>query len=135
MSESTPVYQQSAVIPYRTQDGSTEILLIRNRSDKRWIIPKGLIEPGMSAPDSARNEALEEAGIEGTVYPEMVGEYEYEKWGGICKVQVYMMQVEKVLDTWLESFRRRKWVSCKKAVELVSENNLKKIISKQNLRH
>ena len=41
--------RQSGVIPYRVRKGNLEILLITSRRERRWIIPKGIIEPDYSA--------------------------------------------------------------------------------------
>jgi 8-oxo-dGTP pyrophosphatase MutT (NUDIX family) len=55
------------VIPYRIRDGKIEVMLITSSTRKRWIIPKGMIEPDMTPQDSAAKEAWEEAGIIGQV--------------------------------------------------------------------
>src|SRR5210317_1534724 len=49
--------RQSGVIPYRVRKGNLEILLITSRRERRWIIPKGIIEPDYSARNSAAKEA------------------------------------------------------------------------------
>src|SRR5688572_24972400 len=54
--------RQAAAIPFREDGGRIEVLLIR-RKDKPWGIPKGNIDTGRSARESALNEAREEAGI------------------------------------------------------------------------
>ena len=52
-------YRQSAVIPYRLTDrtgtdfSAVEILLITSRKRKRWVIPKGIVEPYLSPLESA----------------------------------------------------------------------------------
>jgi phosphohistidine phosphatase len=128
MLENTSIYQQSAVIPFRKRQGKTVILLIRNRSNNRWIIPKGIIEPHLSAAESAAAEALEEAGITGQVLAGVIGQYEYKKWHGTCQVQVFLMRVDAVLEHWQESFRERRWCTPQRAVDLVKEKALKKMI-------
>ena len=59
-------FKQSAVVPYRLVKNEIEVLLITTRKG-RWIIPKGIIEPELSAAESAAKEALEEAGVKGEV--------------------------------------------------------------------
>ena len=66
-------YQQSAVIPFRGRGNSLEILVITSRRKRRWVVPKGVKEPDLSPQDSAAKEALEEAGIEGDVFPAAIG--------------------------------------------------------------
>ncbi|MBF0428773.1 MAG: NUDIX hydrolase [Magnetococcales bacterium] len=121
-------YNQSAVIPVRGSGEALRILMISSRTSKRWVIPKGIVEPDLSPQASAAKEALEEAGIEGTVMPDSIGTYEYEKWGGTCVAQVFVMRVEKVHDHWLESFRERVWLSVEEAAQRVKEEKLREIL-------
>ncbi len=121
-------YTQSAVIPYRRSWGKLEILMITSRKKRRWVIPKGVKEPDLSLPDSAAKEALEEAGIKGRVWDTPIGAYQYEKWGDTCSVEVFAMEVETVLDQWLESYREREWVTLPTAIERATEDKLKDII-------
>ena len=120
--------QQSAVIPFRRRNGQLEVLLITSSSNKRWVIPKGVNEPELSPRRSAAQEALEEAGIEGAVSRKSIGTYVYEKWGGLCCVQVFTMAVEVIHDKWLESSRRRRWLHLDEAVRRVDEPGLKRLL-------
>ncbi|NER45157.1 MAG: NUDIX hydrolase [Symploca sp. SIO1A3] len=122
--------EQSGVIPYRIREGNIEVLLITSINSKRWIIPKGMIEPGMIPQDSAAKEAWEEAGVIGEVLPTLIGTYDYPKQGSICRVEVFLMPVETVLEDWLEAqYRKRKWFSVEEAVECVREVQLKDILT------
>lgn len=122
------IYAQSGVIPFRFEAGEIKVMLITSMRRKRWIIPKGLIEEDMTAAESAELEAFEEAGIRGKIYPEVIGEYQREKRDGVYKIKVFLLEVEEVLDEWLESsFRERKWMSSGEAKQLVEEGALKKI--------
>jgi 8-oxo-dGTP pyrophosphatase MutT (NUDIX family) len=88
-----------------------EVLLITSRRRGRWIIPKGLIEPGMSPAESAAMEAFEEAGVRGRIGDQPIEEYSYKKWGGVCGVKVYLLEVDEVFDDWPEAdIRRREWI-------------------------
>ncbi|MBF0271788.1 MAG: NUDIX hydrolase [Magnetococcales bacterium] len=121
-------YKQSAVIPVRMNGDALQVLMISSRNKSRWIVPKGIVEPELSPADSAAKEALEEAGIEGRVWPQSIGVFEYEKWGGICVAEVFVMRVEKVRDHWLESFRERVWLSLDEAAQRVREEALRDMI-------
>jgi len=121
-------YLQSAVIPYQYRKGNLEVLLITTRKHN-WIIPKGIIEDGMTPQESALNEAYEEAGIKGKINNKKVGSYSYEKWGDVCHVKVYPMKVAKILENWPEeNFRERIWVSINNAIEYVKNKDVKKIL-------
>jgi len=123
-------YRQSAVVPFRHGRSGLEVLLITSRKRRRWIVPKGVVEPYLSAADSAAKEAYEEAGIKGRVLAVPLGSYEYEKWGGTCRVEVFAMAVDQELGSWPEAFRDRAWVSPFKAAGLVREPELKGMIER-----
>jgi 8-oxo-dGTP pyrophosphatase MutT (NUDIX family) len=122
-------YEQSGVVPYRRVDGQLEVLLITSRRRGRWIIPKGLIEPDMSAAESASIEAFEEAGVRGRISDRPVDEYRYEKWGGVCRVKVFLLEVDQIFDEWLESdIRKREWMTVDDAVTAIEQEALKAIV-------
>ncbi len=122
-------FNQSAAIPFRFEDGEPLILLITSRRKKHWVVPKGIIEPLLSAPESAAREAWEEAGIRGRIRPQPIGEYEYDKWGGTCHVRVFLLEVEEELAEWPEAFlRERRWVSVEEAAALVDQAGLRRLI-------
>lgn len=124
-------YLQSGVLPYRIQDEKLEILLVTSRKKKKWIIPKGIIESGMKAHESAALEALEEAGVIGEVSQDPLGSYKVKKWAGLCEVLVYPMKVENETKQWLEdSFRERKWFTADEAKDVIERGNIKKLIKK-----
>jgi 8-oxo-dGTP pyrophosphatase MutT (NUDIX family) len=125
------VYNQSGVIPYIYKKNKLKILLITSLSKKNWIIPKGLVEENMSAQESALKEAFEEAGISGQIETDPIGNYSYEKWGGVCKVKVYPCLVKKVYDEWPEqNIRQRSWYFAQSAWDNIQNVELKKIVEK-----
>ena len=123
-------YTQSAVLPYRILEGRVQILLVSSRRKKRWVLPKGVVEPGLSAVDSAVKEAWEEAGLEGLAASQTVGTYRYEKWGGVCTVQVFPLQVERLSESWPESTRDRRWFASEEAARRVREPELRRLLTR-----
>lgn len=125
-------YTQSEVIPYRWVAGKMQILLISSSSQQHWLVPKGIVEPGLSPQLSAAKEAWEEGGIAGKVADQALGSYEYEKWGAICRVTVFPMLVESTVpdSEWEESHRLRKWVASHAAAAQVREQKLRPLIEK-----
>jgi len=123
-------YTQSSVVPYRVHDGEPQVMIVRSSSDRHWVVPKGIADPGMTPQDSARKEALEEAGVEGRIVGEPLGNYDYPKWGASCSVEVYAMQVEHELpeEEWEENHRGRRWVSADMAAALVKQRALEPMI-------
>ena len=132
--------EQAAAIPFRHREGAVEICLITTVKAGRWTIPKGFIEPGATAPETAVREAREEAGIHGRVAGGPVGYYGITKQGGRYRVAVYLMHVDRVDDAWEEqSLRQRRWVSVRRAekllagrpVEAVFRQASRRIVSKE----
>jgi phosphohistidine phosphatase len=121
-------YSQSAVIPFRRAGDRVEILLITSRKKRRWVIPKGVKEPELTPAESAAKEALEEAGIRGSLRQAPLGGYRYRKWGDVCSVVVYALEVQDLLAHWEEDYRDREWLSIEQAANRVEEPELKVMI-------
>jgi len=108
MPTSGEYIRQAAAIPIR----KGRVCLITSRNGKRWVIPKGWIEPGQTAGETALQEAWEEAGLLGALDREPIGSYLYEKEGQTYHVIVFVMRVTQVTQDWQErSFRQRSWVN------------------------
>ncbi len=125
---------QSGVIPYRRgANGSIEILLVTSGTRKRWIIPKGNLEPDLDKRESARLEAYEEAGVMGMIRPEPLGSYLHDRGDRApASVEVYLMEVERVLpdDKWQEhGYRERRWMPIADARDAVLEDGLKELFT------
>jgi 8-oxo-dGTP pyrophosphatase MutT (NUDIX family) len=100
-------HRQAAALPVRRG----RVCLITSRNGKRFIIPKGWIESGQSAGETALQEAWEEAGLVGSLEREPIGTYLYEKDGEGYHVTVFLMKVTSVAQDWPErDFRERSWV-------------------------
>ncbi len=121
----TDVIRQAAAIP--VHEG--RICLISSRGGRRWIIPKGCLEPGKTSGEIALQEAWEEAGLAGVLLPEPVGSYLYEKAGFVCHVTVFVMEVTEVTQEWPErEWRQRVWLSHGQAVGRIEEAGLREIL-------
>lgn len=125
MAENSEWILQAAAIPLH----QGRICLVTSSSGKRWVIPKGVIDTGQTAVETALQEAWEEAGLAGVLRPEPVGSYFYEKYGGTCQVAVFLMDVTEVADQWPEQLlRERVWLPVREAVQRIDEAGLRKII-------
>lgn len=121
MASPTRWIRQAAAVPVR--DG--QVCLITSSTGRRWIIPKGMMEPDKTAAEIAVQEAWEEAGLVGALRPEPIGSYFYQKYGGTCHVTVYLMQVTAAHDDWPEaSLRRRAWFAPDEALALIQDPGL-----------
>lgn len=119
-------YSQSAAIPYQIKDNELQILLVSSSGKNHWVVPKGIIEPGLTASSSAVIEAWEEAGVVGNISEQMLGYYQYEKWGNTCTVQVYPLAVTQLItdSEWDENYRSRLWLSFEKARSLIKQKQM-----------
>ena len=122
----TPYYnRQAAAIPIR----AGQVCLVTSSSGKRWVIPKGMIEPGTTAGQIALQEAWEEAGLVGVLHSEPVGTYLYDKWGGTYFVTVFVMEVTNEAPLWPEqNVRQREWIGTAEALERLGDEGLREIV-------
>jgi len=128
-------FNQSAVIPYRKGENGLEILLITSMKKKKWIIPKGYIEFNLSAFESAKKEAFEEAGVLGANETIELGSFENHKSIGVCHIKVFAMEVIEVLEEYPHrTVRKRKWFELKSASENISIEAVSSMILSLNNR-
>ena len=135
------VGMQYAAICYRKdRRGKIEVLLITSRDSGRWVTPKGWPIKGTTAAETAKQEAFEEAGVQGKVRDVCIGLYSYDKCFGPKRdlpimVAVYPLKVTKLLSDYPEKGqRRRKWFSLKKAADKVDEPELAEILRQFDLK-
>lgn len=125
MSDSGDCIRQAAALPLR----NGRVCLITSRNGKRWVIPKGWIELGQTAGETALQEAWEEAGLVGALDREPIGSYIYEKDSKKYHVIVFVLRVTSVAQDWPErDFRQRSWVSPTGFFERVDETDLVEIV-------
>jgi 8-oxo-dGTP pyrophosphatase MutT (NUDIX family) len=124
-------------LPYRfSQDAALEVLLVTTRGTRRWIIPKGWPIKGLRPPKSAAREAFEEAGVTGRIGSKPVGLFTYDKLVDeagaqtTCEVKVYPLLVKRQSEVWPESQQRMtQWVEPSRAIAMIKEPDLKKIVA------
>lgn len=124
---------QVAALPVQGAAADMRVLLVTSRETRRWIIPKGWPEKGMKDSAAAAREALEEAGLVGTISRRPIGHYRYFKRTldsfQPCEVAVYRLDVEGEQPTWHEQGQRqRAWFSPQVAAHLVDEPELKQLL-------
>ncbi len=130
----TSPIQQIGVLPYREIDGQLHIMAItaRRTNGTYWITPKGHLETGLSAPETAALEAEEEAGVRGIVGHTPIGVYHYRKYDRDYAVAVYPLQVETVLEAsqWPEHTQRQRCLlAAEKAAATMANAELGAIIT------
>ena len=133
----TDLRTQFAALCYRIKDDKLQFCIVTSRRSKRWIVPKGWPMHGETPMDAAATEAFEEAGVRGIIYPRPIGVFSYYKVRSqdelLCMAVVYPLKVKKILKRWPEDREReRKWVSRKKAAQMVDDPELSVIIQTFN---
>ena len=125
MASASEFIRQAAALPVR----NGRICLVTSSNGKRWVIPKGLIEPGQTAGETALQEAWEEAGLTGSLESEPLGSFLYDKWCGTCHVVVFLMHVSETAQSWPEDdLRERSWVTPAGALERIDDPGLADIV-------
>jgi 8-oxo-dGTP pyrophosphatase MutT (NUDIX family) len=128
--------RQVAALPFRyNTQGSPEVLIITSRETGRFVLPKGWPVKGLSDAQAAAKEAWEEAGLKGKIGRKPIGKYQYWKrlpnHSRRIKVDVYLMEVSRQLETWREKqCRRTAWLSPASAALLVDEPKLMSLIQR-----
>ena len=135
MTETNPdkpeTIQQASAIPFRRQDDETQFCLITSIRKGNWGFPKGIIDPGETAEETALKEAEEEAGIHGRIIGAPLGSYDYAKWDTTLHVVVMLMEVTRTDAVWYEAdVRERCWTSAEKARDLLSRGELIELLEK-----
>ncbi len=126
-----PELKQSCVIPYRMTNGNIELLLITSINKQRWIFPKGYIDFNLTAFESAKKEAYEEAGVIGENETVELGAFELKKKNRQSQIRIFSMEVTKELKDYPEkNLRKRKWFTVNEALEIIENEDIKGFIHK-----
>ena len=132
MADPNSYIRQASALPVR----GGKVCLVTSSNGKRWVIPKGLIEPGQTAGEAALMEAWEEAGLSGALQQEPIGSYVYQKYNAPCLVTVVLMEVTQVEQNWPErSLRQRTWVSPAELLDRISDPALADLLRAALERH
>lgn len=126
---------QVAALCTRQNGSGEDVLLITSRESRRWIIPKGWPINGLDGPETALQEAWEEAGVcKADAEAEPVGQYTYDKVlkdGSAEPVMtsVYRVRVQELSDEYPEADQRERcWVTPEAAAERVNEPELRALL-------
>ncbi len=125
-------------VAYRKSEGRTEIALILTNPERRWQLPKGIIDEGETEEQAALREVREEAGIETEVVaPLDRTEYWFTaaRDGSRSRIHKYVHWFllryvsGNVTDHDHEVFEAR-WFDLDKALELLAFKNERGIVKK-----
>lgn len=128
--------RQVAALPWRGEGEALRILLVSSRETRRWVIPKGWPMKGKTDFAAAAQEAYEEAGLDGVIAQQAIGEYEYLKRlksgaARLVKVDVYPLRVAREHLNWPEKGQRTlRWMTPVEAALAVQEPELRDLIAR-----
>ncbi|WP_424979217.1 NUDIX hydrolase [Leisingera sp. S232] len=130
-----PARVQVAALCSRSGADGKEVLMITSRGTGRWILPKGWPIEGKDGPESALQEAWEEAGVKADdISPQPVGEYHFTKRHDNGTEEpvttlIFEAEVAQLEDDYPESSERtRQWMKPAEAADLVDEPELQEIL-------
>ena len=128
---------RAGALPFRRTSRGNELLLIRQRSQDVWSVPKGQLMTGRALHETAAIEAYEEAGVRGAINPAALGSYLHTKRSPkasfrphVVEVVLFLLEVEEVLNQWPEmTLRERGWFRPRDAIQLVAPGQLRRILA------
>ena len=117
---------QLGLLPYTFIDRKLHLLLITSSSGNRWILPKGRQEPNMTPHEVAIMEAVEEAGVLGTLRQDLRTRCQMADGRFL---QLYAMKISKLLKNWPEeNMRRRRLFPLSDAIEIIGDPGVAKAV-------
>ena len=117
---------QLGILPYTFIDRRLHLLLITSSSGNRWIFPKGRQEPDMTPHEVAVMEAVEEAGVLGTLRQDLRTRCQMADGRFL---QLYALKISKLLKSWPEeNVRRRRLFPFSDALEMLGDPGLVKAV-------
>jgi 8-oxo-dGTP pyrophosphatase MutT (NUDIX family) len=125
---------QVAAIPFRYELDSLKVLLLTTRRKRNWIIPKGWPIEGLNFRQSAEQEAMEEAGVKGSISKDPIGDFIHLKKIARgqrvpCTVVTYGLHVTEQLTEWIEKGQRDiLWCSPLRAAKEVKNPGLSALL-------
>lgn len=133
-------HHSSGGVVYTVLRGRLKVLLIKNRFDGRWTIPKGYIDPGETSEAAAVREIGEETGVECRVV-ELIGRNRYQfRFRGklIAKqVDVYLLELTGTaeldpakFDPHEQMIADARWFDPAEAVNAINYKNLQPLVAR-----
>jgi diadenosine hexaphosphate hydrolase (ATP-forming) len=102
------------------QDGDRlSVLLVRSKKNPQiWVFPKGHIEPGETAEETALRETQEEAGVEGELIGPIGEPLEFQSGSETVSVQYFL--VRPIVESASPEGRDKQWLGIDEALALLS---------------
>lgn len=118
--------QQAGAITVREQNGSTQVLIVQSSKDpQHWLFPKGHIEAGETAEQTAVRELREEAGVLGTIAGP-VGSSTYLMGHKTVDVNYFLVRFEGTVQE--SEGREVRWLSVADARRALTFDDLRRLL-------
>jgi 8-oxo-dGTP diphosphatase len=134
MSLKTRQLTAAGGVIFRIVGGHAEVALCFKRREKIWCLPKGLIEQGETAEESALREVKEETGLKGEIIKK-IGQVKYGFFGKgqhyFKTVHFYLLEYsEGSMDNHDSEVDKVEWFSISKTLQILAYVNERKILRK-----
>lgn len=117
---------QAGGLVIRTDGDVPRLLIIRaKKNPQHWVLPKGHIESGESAEETATREVEEEAGVEAAPIAH-AGSIDFNLDGSEIHVEYYLMEFQRQVGDGEQ--RGERWCTLEEADELLSFENTRQLI-------
>ena len=126
-------FEALGIPPDAQEKGGVEILLIQDAKD-RWTIPKGHIEPGESAKQTAEREVGEETGLKQVKVLDWLGKinFRYRRQDRLVLMTTEIFLVKALGDTndiepedWMNGIQ---WFSAAQALDKIEYEDIGKLM-------
>ena len=126
-------------VAYKKNNGSSaEIVLIQTRSEGRWQLPKGIIDPGETAEQAAIREVREEAGIDCEILVDLktIDYWYVERHGTLPErihktVHFYLMKyIDGDVVDHDDEVREARWIEINGALEMLAFATERSVVKK-----
>jgi 8-oxo-dGTP pyrophosphatase MutT (NUDIX family) len=119
--------EQAGGIAVRRHGHQWSVLLVRSKKDPSiWIFPKGHIEPGESAIDTALRETAEEAGVIGDLIGPVGEPLEFQSGREAVRVRYFLIRATGEHDS--PEGREKAWYRLDDAVAQLSFENARLLL-------
>ena len=119
---------QAGALVFTSDGGLPRVLLIKaRRNPQLWIFPKGHIEEGESADETALRETREEAGVAADLVGR-VGALEFESGKDVVHVEYFLARW--AADVPSDEERERRWCSVEDAADLIAFDGARALLAK-----
>jgi 8-oxo-dGTP pyrophosphatase MutT (NUDIX family) len=121
------VIVKAGAVVFRSDGAAPRVLLVRSRKDpKGWVFPKGRVEKGERASQTALRETYEESGVTGELLDEL-GE-PLNLRSGKRKVSVRYFLVRRRDEVDSPEGREKRWLDPSQAMRLLGNDESRKLL-------